>query len=428
MSIDVNSFFDADTTAARKRAVTELVDGLSGSQILAIAADVRAMIADGKEVCNLTVGDFKPSEFPVPSKLVDEINGAVERGETNYPPSDGILELREAIAEMYKRELGLDYGTGGVVVCSGARPVLYGTWRLFTNPGDKTVSFIPAWNVGYYTHLCQTDHHFIDTSPDTNFFPTVEQVKEALPGTRLMVMNSPLNPTGTVIDKEVLRGIAQAIVDENNSRGDAPPCMLMWDAVYWQLVKEDYPYYSPVQLVPEVAPYVIHIDAISKGFAATGLRVGWAVLPDYLQPKMKALIGHMGAWAARPEQIATAALLNDSEAVNTYNTWIRSEVDARLDALYDGIMAMKTKGLPVDAIEPQGAIYLSFRVNIPGQTNEAIRAMLLNHAGMAVVPFQAFDLKEDSGWFRISVGAVGLSEIPPMLERLEAMISEQAGS
>ena len=114
-----------------------------------------------------------------------------------------------------------------------------------------------------------------------------------------MVMNSPLNPTGTVIDKEVLRGIAQAIVDENTRRGDARPCMLMWDAVYWQLTKDEHPFYSPVQLVPEIAPYVVHIDAISKNFSATGLRVGWAVLPPYLQTKM-AVIGHMGAWAARP--------------------------------------------------------------------------------------------------------------------------------
>ena len=73
------------------------------------------------------------------------------------------------------------------------------------------MSFLPAWNVGYYAHLCQTDHHFIGTAPETNFFPTVDQVKAALPDTRLLVMNSPLNPTGTVIDKEVLRGIAQAM-------------------------------------------------------------------------------------------------------------------------------------------------------------------------------------------------------------------------
>jgi aspartate aminotransferase len=422
MTVEINAHLPADTRQATSAAVTEVVDGLRGSQILAIATAVRAMVADGHEVCNLTVGDFKPAEFPVPNKLVKETQSALERGETNYPPSDGLPVLRQAIADLYKRDLGLDYGPGGVVVCSGARPVLYGTWRLFTNPGDKTVSFLPAWNVGYYAHLCQTDHHFIRTSPETNFFPTVEQVREAIKGARLLVMNSPLNPTGTVIEPEVLRGIAEAIVEENRSRGDAPPCMLMWDAVYWQLTKEEYPFYSPVQLVPEIAPYVVHIDAISKGFAATGMRVGWAVLPPYLQPKMKALIGHMGAWAGRPEQIATAALLNDTEAVAEYNRWIKTEIDARLDTLYAGIMDMKSQGLPVDAIEPQGAIYLSFRVDIADRTNESIRSMLLEEAGMAVVPFQAFDLNEDSGWFRISIGAVGTEEIKPLLERLGATI------
>lgn len=422
MTVEINAHLPTDIQTATRAAVTETVDGMRGSKILAIASSVRAMIAEGREVCNLTVGDFKPAEFPVPAKLVEETQSALEQGETNYPPSDGLPVLREAIADLYKRELGLDYGAAGVVVCSGARPVLYGTWRLFTNPGDKTVSFLPAWNVGYYAHLCQTDHHFIRTSPETNFFPTVEQVRESIKGARLLVMNSPLNPTGTVIDPDVLRGIANAIVEENRARGDAPPCMLMWDAVYWQLTKDQYPYYSPVQLVPEIAPYVVHIDAISKGFAATGLRVGWAVLPPYLQTKMKALIGHMGAWAGRPEQLATAALLNDPNAVSEYNQWIKAEIDARLDTLYSGIMELKAAGLPVDAIEPQGAIYLSFRVNLPGKTNEATRALLLEDAGMAVVPFQAFDLNEDTGWFRISIGAVATEEIAPMLKRLATTI------
>ena len=424
MTTPIHNHLPQDKPSATARAVTKVVAGLRGSQILAIATAVRGLIAEGRQVCNLTVGDFNPAIFPVPSLLVKETQAALERGETNYPPSDGLPVLRTAIADLYARDLGLDYGVDGVVVCSGARPVLYATWRLFTNPGDKTISFLPAWNVGYYAHLCQTDHHFIPTTPQTNFFPTVQQVKEALPGARLIVMNSPLNPTGTVIDPEVLRGIAQAIVQENQSRGDAPPCMLMWDAVYWQLTKDEYPFYSPVQLVPEVAPYVVHIDAISKGFAATGMRVGWAVLPPYLQPKMKALIGHMGAWAGRPEQIATAALLNNPEAVTQYNRWIKSEINARLDALYAGIMSMKARGLPVDAIEPQGAIYLSFRVDLKGRTNESIRAMLLEEAGVAVVPFQAFDLAEDSGWFRISIGAVSRDELSPMLERLETTIQK----
>jgi aspartate aminotransferase len=426
MTTHISDHLPADQAAAATRALTTVMDGMQGSQILAIAAAVRQMTAEGRTICNLTVGDFKPAEFPVPEGLVREIQAALGRGQTNYPPPDGLPVLRQAIADLYKRDLGLDYGMEGVIVCSGARPVLYGTWRLFTNPGDKTVSFLPAWNVGYYAHLHQTDHHFIRTTPQSNFFPTVDQVREALPGCRLMVLNSPLNPTGTVIDPEVLRGIATALVEENQRRGDAPPCMLMYDQVYWMLDTKDHPHANPVQLVPDCAPYVIHIDAISKAFAATGLRVGWAVMPPYLQPKMKALIGHMGAWAARPAQIATAWLLNHPEEITSYHKVMSKAIDARLGRIYDGIMAMREQGLPVDAIAPQGAIYLSFRVDLIGrgfETNEAIRAYILQEAGMAVVPFQAFDMPEESGWFRISIGAVGLDELDGCMSRLEAAIS-----
>ena len=401
------------------------MDGMRGSRILAIASAVRKMQAEGRTVCNLTVGDFSPNEFRVPSGLVDQIQAALREGQTNYPPADGVPELREAIANFYTRELGLDYGKEGVIVCSGARPVLYGTWRLFTEPGVKTVSFLPSWNVGYYAHLNQTNHTFIRTTPQSNFFPTVEQVRAALPGTRLMVINSPLNPTGTVIDPDVMRGIAQAIVEENLRRADAPPVMLMFDQVYWMLTTEQYPHFSPVQLVPEVAPFVVHIDAISKSFAATGLRVGWAVLPPYLQTKMKALIGHMGAWAARPEQLATAWLLNNPDAMRAYHLDMKAAIAQRLNKLYEGISTMRDAGLPVDAIAPQGAIYLSFRVDLIGRgfdSNEEIRAYLLEQAGLAVVPFQAFDMPEESGWFRMSIGAVSLDELDGALERLETAL------
>jgi aspartate aminotransferase len=184
-------------------------------------------------------------------------------------------------------------------------------------------------------------------------------------------------------------------------------------------------HYSPVELVPECAPYVIHIDAISKCFAATGLRVGWAVLPPMLQQKMKSLIGHMGAWAARPEQLATAWLLQRPELVESYMNKMRTQVSDRLQLLHRGILDMKDRGLPVDAITPQGAIYLSFRVDLIGHgfdTNEEIRNWLLEKAGLAVVPFQAFDLQDQTGWFRMSVGSVTIEELERALTRLEDLL------
>jgi aspartate aminotransferase len=106
--------------------VSPMAQGLIGSEILKIAADIRAMIAEGKKICNLTVGDFNSSYFPIPEYLKSEIESALAKGETNYPPSDGILVLRKAVQEFYRKRLGLDYPIESFIITGGARPVIYG--------------------------------------------------------------------------------------------------------------------------------------------------------------------------------------------------------------------------------------------------------------------------------------------------------------
>ena len=421
--LDLKRLLSADPEASA-RVVTPVMSAMIGSRILKVAAEVRALQAQGREICNLTVGDFSPKQFPVPELLARRTAEAVLGGQTNYPPADGIPELKAAISDYYRDELGLDYGPQAVCVASGARPPIYATWRLFVEPGDRTVSFLPAWNVGYYAHLLQADHQFVPTTAETNFFPTVEQFAQAVRGARLAVINSPLNPTGTVISEEVLRGIAEAVVEENRHRPERP-LILLYDQVYWMLTAKGVHHHNPVRLVPEVAPYVVQVDAISKSFAATGLRVGWGVLPPSLQKRMSALIGHMGAWAGRPEQAATAAMLNDRPAVDAYMEGMRERVAVRLDRLYAGFSSMHEEGLPVRAIAPQGAIYLSLKFDLVGRgfdDNESIRRFLLEEAGTALVPFQAFDLMEESGWFRASIGAVGVEEIDHAIERVRAAL------
>lgn len=430
MTIDVSSYLPKDAALSARQALTPTMGSLRGSTILAIAADVARLKREGREICDLTVGDFSPRQFPIPEVFTEQTIAALRGGHTNYPPADGIAELKDAITSFYARDLGLQYPAGSVVVASGARPPIYATWRLFVEPGDRTVSFLPMWNVGYYAHMCRSDHRFVPTSAETNFFPTVDQVRAELPEARLLVLNSPLNPTGTVIDPEVLRGIAEALVEENRRRGSGRPCMLLYDQVYWMLTAAGRVHANPVALVPECAPYVVQVDAISKAFAATGLRVGWMVLPPYLQGKAKALVGHMGSWAPRPEQLATAWLLDHPDAIDTYLTTFKAGIAARLDRIYDAVQGMKARGLPVDAIAPQGAIYLSFHCDLfrwGFQTNEEIRAFLLEEAGIAVVPFQAFDLPVDTGWFRMSIGAVGLEELEAALGRLEAALTRRCG-
>lgn len=422
-SIDLSRYLPADPAQATRAAVTPVCASMQGSMILRIAGEVNALAAAGHPVSNFTVGDFRPAAFPVPPALVEATSRLLREGQTNYPPSDGVPELKRAIVQLVDRYWGLQITEDWVCVASGARPPIYAAWRMVVAPGERSVSFLPMWNTGYYSHLTEADHVFVPTQAENNFFPTVEQAREAMRGARLVVLNSPLNPTGTMIDPEVLRGIAEALVEENRNR--ERPCILLFDQVYWAITSHDRRHVNPCALVPACAPYVIHVDAISKWMCATGLRVGWAVLPPHLQNKMKAFLGHVGAWAPRAEQVATAELLGDTAGLDNWFADLNSRITARLDQLYAGILALREQGLPVHAIAPQGGIYLSFRVNLVGKgfaSNEDIRRWLLEQAGVAVVPFQAFDMEEDSGWFRMSVGAVESSDIAAALNRLESAL------
>jgi aspartate aminotransferase len=176
----------------------------------------------------------------------------------------------------------------------------------------------------------------------------------------------------------------------------------------------------------------VYVDGISKALAATGVRVGWIVAPPDLAKPMSGLLGHMGAWAPKAEQSAVASYLDDPGTVAADRADLVAGVRQRLDALYDGLVAMRDDGLPVDVIAPEGAIYLSVRFGLDGRMladgtrldgDEAIRAYLLRAAGLAVVPFSAFGVRGDCGWFRLSVGAVSLPLIAVMLPRLRTALA-----
>jgi len=415
---------DLGEPATVDASLSDLARGVIGSEILRIAAEIRALKAKGAEICNLTVGDFDPTQFPAPVALLDGMRAALAAGQTNYPPSDGVVALREAVARYYAKHLGLDYPVESVLITGGARPLLYGSYLTVLDPGDAAVYPVPSWNNNHYAYLCGARAIEIPVGADTNFFPTPEHLRPHLPYARLVLINSPLNPTGTAIDAEVLQRICEMIVGENRRRERAggKAIWLCYDQVYWQLVFGGARHVTPPEVCAEVAPYTIILDAASKSFAATGLRVGWAVMPPAARQRMADILGHVGAWAPRPEQVAMAALLDDEAAVTSYLAEMRPRVQQRLDRLAVGFAAMQKDGYPVEVIAPQGAIYLSVRFAIPGQTNDATRKLLLDRAGFAVVPFQAFGLREDSGWFRISVGAVSLAEIDAALPRVRAAL------
>ena len=414
--------------------LSKMVRGLQESGILRITRQVRAMLARGETVVNLTVGDFDPRYFPIPKKLSQLIQNAVARGETNYPNPEGLPALRQAISDYVFRTAGVRYPLDGIVVCSGGRPVLYGAYRAIINPGDKVVFSVPSWQNDSYSWLTAAEQIVIEGKAESGFQPTLEQLRPYLGEASMICICSPGNPTGTVMSREHLQEILEAIVEENKAREaqGRRPLFILHDQMYGTLVSHGQEHVYPASIVPECVRWLISVDGVSKSYAGTGLRLGWMLVAPAVGSRIRDLLSHAGAWAPRAEQAAVAEFLNDAEAIAEFRTEMDAHLAERLEAMRDGFEDLKSQGYPVDSISPQGAIYFSAQFRLHGksvdgqsvETDEQIRNLLLEKAGVAVVPFQAFGVRGETGWFRLSAGAVSLDEIQALFPRLKSMLDE----
>ena len=414
--------------------LSNMSDGLVGSQILELAEQIKQKIREGEKIYNLTIGDFDPSIFPIPQELREEIAQAYINQETNYPASNGIPELREAVSAFIKRKGGLDYHANDILVSSGARPLIFAAYLTLIDQGEKVLFPVPSWNNNFYSHIAGADTILIETSPADNFMPTAAQIAPYIEETTLIALCSPLNPTGTVFTRTQLEEICDLIIAENQRRGEnQKPVYLLFDQIYWNLVYKDAQHFDPVSLRPEIRPYTILIDGLSKAFAATGLRLGWAYGPADIIHKMKLLLAHVGAWASKPVQSGTSNYLKNNEVVDDFLKDIKEKLVKRLDMFYEGFQQLKEKGYPVDAITPQAALYLTVKLDLSEYTSpngevldtgKKVYQYLLDSSGVALVPFYAFGLEESSVWHRLSVGTAELSQGEDIFNRLEIALSK----
>ncbi|MFD2246951.1 pyridoxal phosphate-dependent aminotransferase [Pontibacter ruber] len=415
--------------------VSKMAQTLIGSEIIKLGGEVNAMIARGEQICNLTIGDFDPTIYPIPEELREEITKAYAEGHTNYPPANGVAVLRKAVAAFTKERLGLSYPENDILVAGGSRPLIYATYLALVDPGDKVVFPTPSWNNNHYCHLSGATPVMVETKPENNFMPTAADVAPHLKGATMLALCSPLNPTGTMFSRKDLEEICDLVIAENKSRAEGEkPLYMLYDQIYWMLTfGTEHRHYDPVSLRPELRDYVVYIDGTSKCFAATGVRVGYAFGPTVVMDKMKAILGHVGAWAPKAEQMATAAYLNQPEAVDSFMAEFKEKVQQSLDVLYNGFKQLKEEGFTVDAIEPMGAIYLSAQMNLAGkttpdgkvlQTSQDVSFYVLSEAKLAVVPFSAFGSDRGLNWFRLSVGGASLEAIQESLGRLRAALQK----
>lgn len=408
--------------------LSHLSETLIGSEIVKLGGEIREKIRQGQRIYNFTVGDFDPAIFPIPHELEEEIIDAYRKHFTNYPAAEGNLDLREAITSFIRETEGLDYGPNEILVASGGRPLIYAVYRAICDKGDKIIYAVPSWNNNHYTHFIGGEHVVVEATADNNFMPSAESIRPYVQQAALISLCSPQNPTGTTFKKQELEAICDLVLEENNRRGDKEKKLyVMYDQMYWHLTYGAIRHYDPVNLRPAMRDYVIYIDAISKVFASTGVRVGWSMGPSTVITKMKAILTHVGAWAPMAEQKAVAKFLNQREAIKKYLVNFRNEIEQRLRAIYDGFMLLKAQGLAVDAIAPEAAIYLTIKIDLVGKsTNNGklladqsdVTAYILNEASLAVVPFYAFGASRNSPWYRLSVGTCKKEEISEMLAKL----------
>ena len=414
--------------------VSQMAAGLSGSEIIRIGNQVSEQVRQGAHICNLTIGDFDPNIFPIPAGLNAGITQAYQAGHTNYPPAAGMGELRQAVADFLNTRQGLPYGPNDILVAGGSRPLIYAAYRALVDPGDRVIFPLPSWNNNHYCHLTGATPVAVATRPENDFMPTAADLAPYVAGATLLALCSPLNPTGTLFTKAGLEEICDLVLVENKRRGpDEKPLYILYDQIYWLLTFGAAKHYDPVSLRPELRDYVIYIDGISKCFAATGVRVGYSFGPPAIIEKMKSILGHVGAWAPKAEQVATAHFLPEAAAVDAYLTDLKSGLQSSLQSLFKGLKTLQTQGYPVDAVAPAGAIYLTIKIDVLGRTapdgtvlatTKELTTYLINEAKLALVPFSAFGSPASEPWFRASVGAETMESIAAALPRLKAALDK----
>lgn len=414
--------------------LSHLSETLVGSEIVKLGNQIKERIRKGEHIYNFTIGDFDSSVFPIPQELENEIVDAYKHHYTTYPAAEGILELRQSVSAFIKEREGLDYGVHEIQIASGGRPLIYSVFRAIVDKGDKVIYAVPSWNNNHYTHFTEAEHIVIEALPENQFMPTAEEIRPHLKGATLLCLCTPQNPTGTMFPKAELEKICDLILEENKSRDiNEKKLFLMFDQMYWTLTSGTNEHYNPVSLRPAMKDITVFVDGISKVFAATGVRVGWSLGPELIISKIKAILSHVGAWAPMAEQKATAKYLQQKENIDRYLVNFKEEIFYRLVEIAKGFTQLKADGFNVDVIAPQGAIYLTIKVDLAGKkkadgtilaTQADVTQYLLDEAKLAIVPFTAFGAGKTSPWYRLSVGTCRKEEIPEFLGKLKVAMEK----
>lgn len=350
---------------------------IPSSPTLALSALVKAKIAAGDNVIDLSAGE---PDFKLPEAFSNGIIDALNKGHTTYPPVVGILPLRQAVANDLKERHHISYTPDQVIIGTGAKQPLALAFQTVLNSGDEAIIPTPYW-VSYadQVRLCSATPIFVTCDSTSHYKLTPQALAAVLTKkTRVIILGSPSNPTGALYTADELAAIG-------NILKDYPKVLVIADQIYDQLVYDGHSAPSIVTICPFLYDQTIIIDGMSKAYAATGLRLGWAAGPAHLIKVISTIQGHTTSGACSIIQHGAQAMLNAPDRAAQVATMVAA-YQKRRDALIATLSAIK--GLRV--FKPQGAFYLWCDITGLMADDKEFAKQLLDTRGVAVVPGSAF--------------------------------------
>jgi len=354
--------------------ISERAAQLTPSLTLSIDSKAKAMKAEGLDVCGFGAGE---PDFDTPEHIKRAAIEALEAGFTKYTPNAGIPELRQAIADKLAADNGLNYRAGQVVVSNGAKHACYNAILATCQPGDEVIIPAPYW-VSYpdMVRLVGAEPVIVPTSERNAWKMRAEDFENAMtPRTKMLIMNSPSNPTGSVYTREELEAIVSVAAEED--------IYVLSDEIYEKLVYDDAKHVSIASLSKEAYDLTITVNGFSKSYAMTGWRLGYLAAPDAVVRAVDSIQSHTSSNPCSFSQYgALAALKGDQQPLAD----MREEFDMRRNYMFDRLSKISN----ITAVKPQGAFYILVNISQLGLTSQNFADRLLSKANVAVVPGAAF--------------------------------------
>lgn len=356
--------------------LSKRVSLLEPSETLAIAAKAKELQSKGIDVVSLSAGE---PDFDTPDFIKEAAAQALLKGATKYTPATGTLELREAVVRKFQRDQGLSFSADQIIVSSGAKHSLYNVFTTLINEGDEVLIPSPYWlSYSAMVTLAGGTSVIIPTTEATQFKLTPETLRKSITSkTKILVINSPSNPTGAVYTREELQGIVQVLKD-------FPRVMIVSDEIYEKLIFDGQKHVSIATLDSEISVRTIIVNGHSKAYAMTGWRLGYTACPNKDMAKaMSSLQSHSTSNPTSFAQAGGVVALDrgDEEAARMCKVY-----EKRRNMFYDLISAIK----PLKPFRPQGAFYLFVNIADTGISSTELIQRLLEEAHVATIPGKPF--------------------------------------